>query len=99
MKHLKRFEELTTTQVIACSVGLPAVTFEELMLAIQKENRPLNKVLIFFEAGRAEADIVAFRALYTEHLHLPERELEIVRNVPPDEIQQMIELGNQINAN
>ena len=98
MNHYERFHEIVATQLIACSRELRVETFKDWMLEIQKEKRFLDKVIIFFEEGYDEKDIDACRDLYTEYLHLSKMRLEIVRDVPHDEIQQMLELTNKING-
>lgn len=96
-QHWQRFEALTTTQVLGASNELPIETFIEWIDDIAAENsRYLKKFLVFFQEGAGEERIKGF--VDVVRTRLPDRELEVVENVPGPEIAKMIALANEINS-
>ena len=92
MEHWERFLELAITQMFVVSNELPLAEFEDwLLLAVQaKNNKQIQKSVIFFEKGRSENDIIDIHVMHNKLL--PNRKIELVRGVPSEEIQKMVDL-------
>lgn len=96
-QHWQRFEELATTQLLGASNELSVETFTEWIDDLATEgSKYLKKFLIFFEEGSDAARIASF--VEVVRTRLPDRELEVVKDVPHVEIVKMVGLANEINS-
>lgn len=99
MKHWERFKDLnTTTQTFVVSKHLDVPTFEGWVKEIaSNQDNPrevATKSILFVEKGAEELD-----DMLTSHKHhLPDREIEVVRDIDTHQIKLMVEYTREFNT-
>ena len=93
MEHWERFREMTTTQLIYIGKDSYLEGFGEWCEKVYSDAPHCRKLLIFFQEGRTEKYVSAFESVACKIY----KEVEIVTDVPDDQIRKMEDLTYEIN--
>ena len=95
MTHFEKFHRDVTTHQIGCSTKLNLDTFRDWIIEANESTRPIFFLIVYVEEGSGEKRISIIKSICEDNLN--NVEVEIVHDVPSDDIQKMIELAKEIN--